>query len=364
MSLTVLHFAAARERAGTGQETVDWRGGTVRQLLEELVARHPGLRSLVPHLRVAVNQEFLALDAQVPDGAEVALVPPVAGGSGCFRLSEAPLSLDEVVQAVGGPERGGLVTFTGTVRTETRGRRVRSLSYEAYPAMAERAMAAIGQEIETRWAGSRAAIVHRVGHARAGRGRGGHRGLLAAPRRGVRGLPARHRAAQGRRAHLEEGALRGRRGVGGARAVDARATSDQGPIERSGAAGPDRPTHASSEQHLTRRSCARPPGQLIRGVLSPFERASEVMFGLIMALTITGALSVANATEHETRALFVSSLACNLAWGLVDGVLYVFNALVERGRRMLVSSALREGADGVDGPICSPRCSRAAWWTG
>ena len=46
MSLTVLHFAAARERAGTAQETVEWRGGTVRQLLEELVARHPGLRSL------------------------------------------------------------------------------------------------------------------------------------------------------------------------------------------------------------------------------------------------------------------------------------------------------------------------------
>ncbi|HSP19013.1 MAG TPA: MoaD/ThiS family protein, partial [Myxococcaceae bacterium] len=82
MSLTVLHFAAARERAGTGQETVEWTGGTVRQLLEALVARHPTLRSLVPHLRVAVNQEFLPLEAEVPDGAEVALVPPVAGGSG------------------------------------------------------------------------------------------------------------------------------------------------------------------------------------------------------------------------------------------------------------------------------------------
>jgi len=163
VSLTVLHFAAARERAGTAQETVEWAGGTVGQLLEALVARHPGLRSLVPHLRVAVNQEFLPLEAEVPDGAEVALVPPVAGGSGCFRLSEAPLSLEEVVEAVGGPERGGLVTFTGTVRTETRGRRVRALGYEAYPAMAERAMAAIGQDIEARWPGSRAAIVHRVG---------------------------------------------------------------------------------------------------------------------------------------------------------------------------------------------------------
>ena len=163
MSITVLYFAAARERAGTAQETVEWGGGPVRQLLETLAARHPDLRPLLPHLRVAVNQEFTSLDAAVPESAEVALVPPVAGGSDCFRLSETPLALEEVVGAVGGPERGGLVTFTGTVRTETRGRRVRVLSYEAYPGMAERAMTAIGREIESRWPGTRVAIVHRVG---------------------------------------------------------------------------------------------------------------------------------------------------------------------------------------------------------
>lgn len=163
MALTVLYFAAARERAGTAQEPVEWEGVSVRQLLERLASRHPDLRPLLPHLRVAVNQEFQSLDAPVPDRAEVALVPPVAGGSGCFHLSEAPLELAEVVRAVDGPERGGLVTFTGTVRSETQGRRVRALSYEAYPGMAERAMAAIGQDIEGRWPGSRAAIVHRIG---------------------------------------------------------------------------------------------------------------------------------------------------------------------------------------------------------
>jgi len=163
VALTVLYFAAARERAGAAQETVEWAGGSVRQLLEVLAGRHPELRPLLPHLRVAVNQDFQSLDAAVPDRAEVALVPPVAGGSGCFRLSSSRLSLDEVVEAVGGPERGGLVTFTGTVRSETRGRRVRELSYEAYPAMAERSMAAIGRDIEEWWPGSRAAIVHRVG---------------------------------------------------------------------------------------------------------------------------------------------------------------------------------------------------------
>jgi VIT1/CCC1 family predicted Fe2+/Mn2+ transporter len=83
-------------------------------------------------------------------------------------------------------------------------------------------------------------------------------------------------------------------------------------------------------------------------VLSPFERASEVLFGLIMALTLTGALGVAGATEHEPRALFVSTLACNLAWGLVDGVMYVFNALVERGRLSVVAHAVREGTDPKD----------------
>jgi MoaE-MoaD fusion protein len=162
--LTVLYFAAARERAGTAREAVEWSGGeTVRALLETLAARHPELRPLLPHLRVAVNQEFLGLEAPVPDGAEVALVPPVAGGSGNFRLSETPLVLAEVIEAVEGEARGGLVTFTGTVRNETRGRRVRQLAYEAYPAMAEKAMADIGRDIEQRWPGSRVAIVHRVG---------------------------------------------------------------------------------------------------------------------------------------------------------------------------------------------------------
>jgi len=91
----------------------------------------------------------------------------------------------------------------------------------------------------------------------------------------------------------------------------------------------------------------KPPRKVIRGVLSPFERASEVLFGLIMALTITGALSVAHATAHETRALFVSTLACNVAWGMVDAVMYVLNAVFERGRRALLARALREHADQV-----------------
>ena len=84
---------------------------------------------------------------------------------------------------------------------------------------------------------------------------------------------------------------------------------------------------------------------MVRGVLSPVERGSEVLFGLIMALTITGALSVTNATPQETRALFVSTLTCNVAWGLVDAVMYVMNVLFERGRQSLAVRALSDSAD-------------------
>jgi hypothetical protein len=87
------------------------------------------------------------------------------------------------------------------------------------------------------------------------------------------------------------------------------------------------------------------PQPAIRGVLSPSDRASEVLFGLIMALTLTGALSVTEATERETRAMFLSTLGCNVAWGLVDAVMYVMNGLVDRARRFRLARALREGSD-------------------
>jgi VIT1/CCC1 family predicted Fe2+/Mn2+ transporter len=87
------------------------------------------------------------------------------------------------------------------------------------------------------------------------------------------------------------------------------------------------------------------PMPAVRGVLSPLERASEVLFGLIMALTITGALSVTNATPQETQALFVSTLSCNVAWGLVDAVMYVMNVLFEAGRRSLAIRVLETSSE-------------------
>src|SRR5687768_3030166 len=123
--LSVLYFAAARERAGAAAETVDLpTPATAGALLEALSARHPALAPLLPHLRVAVNRELAPLDAPLADGDEVALIPPVAGGSGggSCRVVDRPLALDEVVAAVRGNGQGAVVTFTGTVRDVTGGR--------------------------------------------------------------------------------------------------------------------------------------------------------------------------------------------------------------------------------------------------
>ena len=159
---SVLYFGIARERVGLQSESVPWTSAaSARLLVEELVRRHPELAAVVPHLRVSVNQEFAGLDELVEPGTEVALIPPVSGGSGLFRVVDRALSLDEVVNAVAGTGRGGQVT--GAVRGETRGRRVLRLEYEAYVPMAERKLAEIGQGAEKQWQGVRVAIVHRIG---------------------------------------------------------------------------------------------------------------------------------------------------------------------------------------------------------
>src|SRR6266404_689606 len=67
-------------------------------------------------------------------------------------------------------------------------------------------------------------------------------------------------------------------------------------------------------------------------VLSPVDRVSEMLFGLFMALTFVGAVSVAEAGREHIRDMLVAALGCNLAWGLVDAMMYVVRAVTDRGR--------------------------------
>lgn len=80
-----------------------------------------------------------------------------------FLVTEKALNLQEVVDYVADPEAGAIVTFVGTTRNHNEGRRVISLDYEAYPEMAEKELARLGEEAKRRWKIRRMGIIHRVG---------------------------------------------------------------------------------------------------------------------------------------------------------------------------------------------------------
>lgn len=165
MLVTIRFFAAARERAKRTTLELDLpAGSTVAQLTTALLHQLPELAPLLPKLRIAVAEEFAGPDDVIPEGAEVALIPPVAGGSGgLYRLQDSPLSLQEVVDAVSGHTRGGLVTFTGAVRDHNKGKKVTRLEYEAYAPMAQKKLAQIGEEAREKWPGTEVAVLHRLG---------------------------------------------------------------------------------------------------------------------------------------------------------------------------------------------------------
>jgi hypothetical protein len=83
-------------------------------------------------------------------------------------------------------------------------------------------------------------------------------------------------------------------------------------------------------------------------VLDPIDRVSEVIFGLLMALTFTGSLSVASAGREDVRTMMIAALGCNLAWGLADAVMYLVRTVTERTRKRTLLAQLR-AADAAAG---------------
>lgn len=84
-------------------------------------------------------------------------------------------------------------------------------------------------------------------------------------------------------------------------------------------------------------------------VLDPVDRVTEVIFGLLMAMTFTGTISVATADQEAERTMMIAALGCNLAWGLADAVMYLLRALIERTRNRTLFAAVCGGADAATG---------------
>ena len=80
-------------------------------------------------------------------------------------------------------------------------------------------------------------------------------------------------------------------------------------------------------------------------VLEPIERISEVLFGLIMVLTFTCSFSVAESGRSEVRGMLLGALGCNLAWGIIDAIMYLMGCLAERARSFATFTAVRNASD-------------------
>ena len=88
-----------------------------------------------------------------------------------------------------------------------------------------------------------------------------------------------------------------------------------------------------------------PAAETRRPVLDPLERTMEVLFGLIMVLTFTLSLEVASAERADVREMLIGAIGCNLAWGLVDAVMYLMATLVDRARKLALHRRLRAARD-------------------
>jgi hypothetical protein len=84
-------------------------------------------------------------------------------------------------------------------------------------------------------------------------------------------------------------------------------------------------------------------------LLSPVDRVSEMLFGLFMALTFVGAISVTESGREDVRALLAAAIGCNLAWGLVDAVMYLVRTVAERGRLVTLVNAVRTAPNAAAG---------------
>jgi len=154
----VLFFANLREKTGVREAEIEFPlGTTVSEIKKRLLEMYPGLAPNMDTIIVAMNHEFAFDENPVPDGAEIALFPPVSGGEEfptIIALVDQEIDINQLVEQITSSSTGAACIFSGIVRAvTTRGtpRQTDQLEYEAYRVMAEQKMKQIAEEIRLRW---------------------------------------------------------------------------------------------------------------------------------------------------------------------------------------------------------------------
>ena len=185
ITIKLLFFASLKERAGLKETTLELPDGAhVADLKTALRTRIPNLEPAMSSMLVSINHEFSQDEDPIPSGAEVALFPPVSGGSfpvkesipsgfpTIYVITEDELDLNQLLAEITLPSSGAACLFTGMVRGVTsRGEAHQTsyLEYEAYTPMAEAKMRQVAIEIRARWPSVEGiAIVQRVGRLDSG----------------------------------------------------------------------------------------------------------------------------------------------------------------------------------------------------
>jgi molybdopterin converting factor subunit 1 len=184
-------FAILREKAGWREQELDLPpGASVGDAWHRLIGDVPALASTRDAVRFAVNRKYASADERLSDGDELALIPPVAGGSASNDLLRCELREEELEDELLAELRatvptdadGALVIFVGQTRESAgtpapteeaeaakhAGERVTGLDYEAFEEMALDVLRAIGAEIADRFGVHRLALIHRVGRVAVG----------------------------------------------------------------------------------------------------------------------------------------------------------------------------------------------------
>lgn len=177
VNIRVLFFGAARDVVDSNPlELVLDAPATVSSAFSSLVERFSQLERFGRSLLFAVNQEYATPETALQDNDELAVFPPVSGGSSCdyrcpvdfFELTTEPIDVGEVARRVVLPECGATVTLDGYAREWTKGKQTSYLVYEAYDAMALTEMERLGAEAHKRFEIAHLGIVHRTGRLEIG----------------------------------------------------------------------------------------------------------------------------------------------------------------------------------------------------